>query len=241
MTKLVEDQHEEDGDGVGDQQLQHQQRGTEELVEVRFIEVPEQKQRGVLHKADQVVGGHAIPVLGLIDEVGVTELHLHGGPAEHVDAGVEEGEHAKHDGGSHPGQRFFYILGERGVAVPKQDPRVEEEHQEVEQNHRQDPELQHGAEQNQNHHARGDLKAPPQENAQIRRGAHVHFIVVVFDLDGQDVAAQRPVDDGQEGDHHQSAWRWKRKTREDTKNILWSPGSVWLKTETLFLSPFSSF
>lgn len=218
MAELVEDQHEEDADGIGDQQLQHQQGGADELVEVRFIDVPQQKQRGVLHKTQHVVHGHAIPVLGLIDEVRVTELHLHSWPAEHVDAGVEEGEQAKHDGGSHPGQSLFYVLRERRVAQPEQDPGVEEEHQEVQQNHRQHPELQHRAEQNQDHHTCGDLKASPQENAQVRRGPDVHFIVVVFDLNGQDVAAQRSVHNGQEGDHHQCAWHWNTEGEryEDT-------------------------
>lgn len=206
MTELVEDQHEEDADGVGYQQLQHQQRGADELVEVCFIDVPQQKQRGVLHKTQHVVHSHAVPVLGLIDEVRVVEFHLHSWPAEHVDAGVEEGEQAKHDGGSHPGQSLLYILRERRVALPEQDPGVEGEHQEVKQNHRQDPELQHRAEQNQNHHTSGDLKAPPQENAQISHGPDVHFVVVIFDLNGQDVAAQRSVHNRQEGDHHQCAW-----------------------------------
>lgn len=77
MTELVEDQHEEDGDGVGDQQLQYQQRGTDELVEVGLVDVPQQKQRGVLNETQHVVHSHAIPVLGLIDEVWVIEFHLH--------------------------------------------------------------------------------------------------------------------------------------------------------------------
>ena len=206
MTELVEDQHEEDGDGVGHQQLQHQQRGADELVEVCFVDVPQQEQWGVLHEAHHVVHSHAIPVLGLIDEVRVVQFHLHGRPAEHVDAGIEEGEQAEHDGGSHPGQSLLDVFREWRVALPEQDPGVEEENQEVEQNHRQDPELQHRAEQNQNHHTSGDLEASPQENAQVGHGPDVHFIVVIFDFNGQDVAAQSSVHNRQEGDHHQCAW-----------------------------------
>lgn len=189
VTELIEDQHEEDADGVGHQQLQDQQRGADQLVEVSFIDVPQQEQRGILHKTQHIVHGHAIPVLGFVDEIWVVELHLHGRPAEHVDAGVEEGEEAEHDGGSHPGQGLLDVLWEGGVAQPEQDPGVEKENQEVQQNHRQDPELQHGAEQNQNCHAGGNLKASPQENAQIRHGPDVNFVVVIFDLNGQDVAA----------------------------------------------------
>lgn len=210
VAELVEDQHEKDGDGVGYQQLQHQQRGTDELVDVCFIDVPEQEQRGIFHKTQHVVHGHAIPVLGLVDEVWVTEFHLHGRPAEHVDASVEEREHAKHDGGSHSGQSFFYILRERGVALPEQDPGVEEENEEVQQNHGQDPKLEHRTEQDQNHNASGDLKASPQEYANISHRPDVHFIVIIFDLDGQYVAAQGSIHNGQEGDHHQCAWHADR-------------------------------
>ncbi len=206
MAELIENQHEEDGDSVGYQELQHQQRGADELVEVCFVDVPQQEQGGVLHKTHHVVHGHAIPVLGLIDQVWVVEFHLHSRPAEHVDAGVEEGEQAKHDGGSHPGQSLLDILRERRVAQPEQDPRVEEENEEVKQNHRQDPQLQHRAEQNQNHHTGGDLKASPQENAQISHGPDINLIVIILDLNGQDVAAKRSVHNGQEGDHHQCAW-----------------------------------
>lgn len=161
VTELIEDQHEEDADGVGHQQLQNQQRGTDQLVEVSFIDVPQQEQRGILHKTQHIVHSHAIPVLGFVDEIWVVELHLHGWPAEHVDASVEEGEEAEHDGGSHPGQGLLDVLWEGRVAQPEQDPGVEKENQEVQQNHGQDPELQHRAEQNQNCHAGGDLKASP--------------------------------------------------------------------------------
>lgn len=193
VTELIEDQHEEDGDGVGHQQLQNQQWRADQLVEVSFIDVPQQKQRGILHKTQHIIHSHAIPVLGFVDEIWVVELHLHGWPAEHVDASVEEGEQAEHDGGSHPGQSLLDVLREGRVAQPEQDPGVEKEDQEVEQNHRQDPELQHRAEQNQDRHAGGNLKAPPQENAQIRHGPDVNFIVIIFDLNGQDVAPQRSV------------------------------------------------
>lgn len=206
VAELIENQHEEDADGVGHQQLQNQQRRADQLVEVGFIDVPQQKQRGILHKAQHVIHSHAIPVQGFVDEIRVAELHLHSRPAEHVDASVEEGEQAEHDGGSHPGQGLLDVLREGRVAPPEQDPGVEEERQEVEQDHRQDPELQHGAEQNQDRHAGGDLKASPQENAQVGHGPDVNFIVIIFDLDGQDVASQRSVHDGEEGDHHQRAW-----------------------------------
>lgn len=202
VTELVEDEHEEDGDGVGDQQLQHQQRGADELVEVGLVDVPQQKQWGVLNETQHVVDSHAIPVLGLIDEVLVAELHLHCRPAEHVDASVEEGEQAKHDGGPHPRQCFFNVLREWWVALPEEDPGVQEENEEVKQNHRQDPQLQHRAEQNQDHHTGGYLEAPPQENAEISHGSDVYFIVIILDLDGEDVAAQRSIHNGQEGDHH---------------------------------------
>lgn len=211
VTELIEDQHEEDADGVGQQQLQNQQRRADQLIEVGFIDVPQQKQRGVLHKTQHIIDSHAIPVLGFVDEIWVVELHLHGWPAEHVDASVEEGEQAEHDGGSHPGQSLLDVLGEGRVAQPEQDPGVEKEHQEVEQNHRQDPELQHRAEENEDRHTGGDLKAPPQENAQISHGPDVHLIVIIFDLNGQDVAPQRSVHNRQEGDHHQCAWLMTRE------------------------------
>lgn len=87
--------------------------------------------------------------------------------------------------------------------MPKEDPGVEEENQEVQQNHGQDPELKHRAEQNQDYYTRGDLKAPPKKNAHIRHGLDVHFIVIIFQLDGQDVAAQSSVHNGEKGDDHQ--------------------------------------
>ena len=196
VAELIEDQHEEDADGVGHQQLQNQQRRADQLVEVRSVDVPQQEQRGILPKTQHIIHSHAIPVLGLVDEIWVVELHLHGRPAEHVDASVEEGKQAEHDGGAHPGQSLLDVLGEGRVAQPEQDPRVEKEDQEVEQNHRQDPELQHGAEQNQHCHAGGNLKAPPQENAQIGHGPDVNFVVIIFNLNCQDVAAQRSVHNG---------------------------------------------
>lgn len=216
VAELVEDQHEKDADGVGYQQLHHQQRGADEIVEVCSVDVPHEEQQGVLHKPQHVVHGHAEPVLRLVDEVGVVEFHLHARPAEHVDAGVQEGEHEEHGGGAHLGQSLFYVFGDWRVAPPEQDPGVEEENQEVEHDDGQDPELQHGREQNQDGHARGDLKAPPQENAQVGDGPDVHLVVVVLDLDGQDVAAQRSVHDRQEGDHHQRAWEGNAGKKETT-------------------------
>lgn len=207
MAELVEDQHEEDADGVGHQQLQHQQRRVDEAVEFCSVDVPHEQQQGVLGEAQHVVHGHAEPVLRLVDEVGVVEFHLHAGPAEHVDAGVEEGEHDEDGGGAHLGQGLFDVFGEGRVAPPEQDPGAEEENQEVDENDGQDPELQHGGEEDQHGHAGGDLKAPPQEDAEVGHGPDVHLVVVVLDLDGQDVAAQRSVHDGQQGDHHQRACR----------------------------------
>lgn len=205
MAELVEDQHEEDGDGVGQQQLQHQQWGKDELVEVCFEDVPQEKQWGILHKAHHVVHSHAIPVLGLVDEVRVVQLHLHGRPAEHVDACVEQSKQAQHDGGPHPSESLLYVFRERWVTLPEQDPGVEEENHEVQENHRKDPELQNGAEENQDHHTCGDLEASPQEDAEVSHGLDVHLIVIVFDLNGHDVAAQSSVHNRQKGDHHQCA------------------------------------
>lgn len=237
MTELVEDQHEEDGYSVGYQQVQHQQRSTDELVEVCFIDVPQQKQRGVLHKTQHVVHRHAIPVLGLIDEVRVIEFHLHSGPAEHVDASIQEGEQTKHNGGPHPGQSFFYILREWWVALPEQDPGVEEENKEVHQNHRQDPELQHWAEQNQDDDSGGDFKTPPQENAQVGKGPDVHFIVVIFDFNGQDVAAQRSINNREEGDHHECAWQ----TETEKENvIIWDNQIIYVDLSLLTFYGFLS-
>lgn len=62
VTELIEDQHEEDADGVGHQQLQNQQWRADQLVEVGFIDVPQQEQRGVLHKTQHIIHSHAIPV-----------------------------------------------------------------------------------------------------------------------------------------------------------------------------------
>lgn len=62
VTELIEDQHEEDADGVGHQQLQNQQWRADQLVEVGFIDVPQQKQWGILHETQHIIHSHAIPV-----------------------------------------------------------------------------------------------------------------------------------------------------------------------------------
>lgn len=127
VAELVEHQHEEDAHAVTYQELQDQHWGADIQVEVCSINVPHQQEEGVLHQPHDVVHGHAVPVLGFANQVGVTELHLHCRPAEHVNASVQEREKAQDDGSAHPAQFLLYVLRKWGLAKPEENPWVEAE------------------------------------------------------------------------------------------------------------------
>lgn len=189
VAELVEDQHEEDAHAVPYEELQEQHWGTDIEVEVSSVNVPEEQQEGVLHQPHDVVHGHAVPVLGLADQVGVAELHLRRRPAEHVNAGVQEREQAQDYGSAHPAQLLLYVLRKRRLAEPEDNPRVEEETQEIEQHDEENPDAKDWPEKHQHRDARGDLEAPPHEYAEVGSRFHTDIVVIILYLNGQDVAA----------------------------------------------------
>ena len=204
VAELIEEQHEENSQAVADQQLDPQQGGAHVLVEVRLEVVPERDEEEVLQEASEVVHGQPVPVLLPLDELWMGEVQLHGRPAEHVDAGVEQREHAQHHDGAQLGEVLLHVLGQRAPLGPELPPGQEEEEQQVGRDHEDHPVRERRAEQNQSRDPGGDLQAPPHDHAQVGHGTQPHLVVVVADLDGQHAADQGPVRDGDQGDGHQS-------------------------------------
>ena len=135
-------------------------------------------------------------------------MHGMGGrPAEDVDAGVEQREHAQHHRGAQLGEVLLHVLGQRAPARPELGPRQEEEEEQVDQPHGDHPVDERRAEQHQGRDARGDLQAPPDDHADVGARAQPHLVVVVADLDGEHAAHQGAVRDGHQGDDHQGDWR----------------------------------
>lgn len=204
VAELVEEQHEEHGQAVADQQLDGQQRRTHVLIEVRFEEVPERDEEQVLHEASGVVHRQLKPVVLLLNEVIVGEVQLHCRPAEDVDAGEQHREQAQHDAGAQLREVFLHVASRGGFFAPKPHPGEKQEEKEVQQADEDHPVSEGRAEEDQSRHPGGDLQASPHYHAEVSHGAQPHFVVVVPDLDGQNVAHQSAVDDGDEADDHQS-------------------------------------
>ena len=205
VAELVEEQHEEHGQAVADQQLDGQQRRAHVLVEVRFVEVPERDEDEVLDEASAVVHGQAAPALLPLDELSVGEVQLHRRPAEDVDAGVEQREHAQHHRGAQLGEVLLHVLSQRAFPGPELSPGEEEEEEQVHHPDEDHPVCERRAEEDQSGDPGGDLQPSPHDHAHVGRGAQPHLVVVVPDLDGEDAAHQGPVYDGDQGDDHQSA------------------------------------
>ena len=221
VAELVEEQHEEHGQAVADQQLDGQQRRAHVLVEVRFVEVPERDEDEVLDEASAVVHGQAAPALLPLDELSVGEVQLHRRPAEDVDAGVEQREHAQHHRGAQLGEVLLHILSQRAFPGPELSPGEEEEEEQVHHPDEDHPVCERRAEEDQSGDPGGDLQPSPHDHAHVGRGAQPHLVVVVPDLDGEDAAHQGPVYDGDQGDDHQSAWETNRRhlLASDSMNI----------------------
>lgn len=212
VEELVEEQHEEHGQAVADQQLDAQQWGTHVLIEVRLEEVPERDEAKVLHKASAVVDGQAVPALLPLQEFSMAEVQLHRRPAEDVDAGVEQREHAQHHRGAQLGKVFLHVFRQRAFPDPELGPGQEEEEEQVSHSDEDHPVRERGAEENQSRDPRSDLQASPHDHAQVGRRTQPHLVVVVSDLDGQDAAHKSPVCDGDQGDDHQSHCEHRKKT-----------------------------
>lgn len=205
VAELVEEQHEEHGEAVGDQQLDGQQRRTHVLVEVWLVEVPERDEDQVLDEASAVVHGQAAPVLLPLNELSVGEVQLHRWPAEDVDAGVEQREHAQHHYGAELREVLLHVLGQRAFPGPELNPGEEEEEEQVSHADKDHPVCERRAEEDQSGEPGGDLQPSPYDHAQVGRRAQPHLVVVISDLDGQNAAHKSPVYDGDQGDNHQSA------------------------------------
>jgi len=206
---LEEEEHEVDAQAVAQEQLHHQQRGADVLVDICLKEVPEDDQGRVLRQPGHVVDGQAAPVLRLVDEVPVGQLELHGRPAEHVDAGIEEGEGAEHHHRAHPAEVLLDVVGQAGAAPPELHPGQEEDHQQVGQGDGDDPVLEDGAEEHEDGHTGGDLQAAPQHDTEEGQRPQLDLVVIVLDLDGQDVADERAVGDRHQADAHEDGCRGK--------------------------------
>lgn len=131
VAELVEEQHEEHSQAVTDQQLDGQQQGTHILVEVWLEEVPECDQKKVLHKAPTVVHSQAAPALLSFNELSMGEVELHRRPAEDIDAGVEQSEHAKYHHGAQLREVFLHVLSQRAFPGPELNPGKKEEEEKV--------------------------------------------------------------------------------------------------------------
>ncbi len=212
VAELVEEQHEEHGQAVADQQLDSQQRRAYVLVEVRLEEVPERDEEEVLHKASTIVHGQAAPALLPLDELSVGEVQLHCRPAEDVDAGVEQREHAQHHRGAQLREVFLHVLRQRAFPGPELSPGEEEEEEQVDHADKDHPVRERRAEEDQGGDPGGDLQPSPHNHAQVGCGAQSHLVVVVSDLDGENAAHKSPVYDGDQGDDHQSPCGNKQKS-----------------------------
>lgn len=204
VAELVEEQHEENRQAVADQQLHRQQRRAHVLIEVRLEEVPEGDENQVLHEAAAIVHGQPAPVLLPLDELAVREVQLYRRPAEDVDAGVEQRNHAQHHHGAQLREVLLHVLRQRAFPRPELGPREEEEEEQVDHADEDHPVGERRAEEYQGGDAGGDLQASPHDHAQVGGGAQPHLVVVVSDLDGQSAAHQGSVYDGDQGDDHQN-------------------------------------
>lgn len=213
VAELVEEEHEEHGQAVADQQLDGQQRRAHVLVEVRLEEVPERDEEEVLDEASRVVHGQPAPALLPLDELSMGEIELHRWPAEDVDAGVEQREHAQHNRGAQLWEVFLHAFSQWPPLGPELTPGEEEEEKQVRHAHKDHPVGESRAEEDQSGDPGGNLQASPYDHAEVRRRSQPHLVVVVSDLNGQNAAHQGPVRDGDEGDDHQSHCEDKHRSR----------------------------
>lgn len=204
VAELVEEQHEDNRQAVADQQLHRQQRRAHVLIEVRLEEVPEGDEDQVLYEAATVVHGQPPPALLPFDELAVREVQLHRWPAEDVDAGVEQRNHAQHHHSAELWEVLLHVLRQRAFPRPELSPGEEEEEEQVGHADEDHPVGERCAEEYQGGDAGGDLQTSPHDHAQVGGGAQPHLVVVVSDLNGQSTAHQGSVYDGDQGDDHQN-------------------------------------
>lgn len=149
MAELMEDQHEDYSQAIAHDKLHHQQRRAYVFIEVWLEVVPQYHEGHILHEAQGVVDGQASPARLFLHQVVVSQVQLHGGPAENIDAGVEKCDHAEHHGGAKFTEVLLYVLRQWCLPGPELNPWLEEEDEQVGQAHQDHPERECCAEEHQ--------------------------------------------------------------------------------------------
>lgn len=157
MAELMEDQHEDHSQAVAHDKLHHQQWCAHVYVEVGLEVIPQDDKGNILHKAKGVVNCQASPTGLFLHQVVVGQVQLHGRPAENINAGIEERDHAEHHGGAQLAEVLLDVLRQWRPPGPELNPWLEEEDQQVGQAHQDHPERERWAEKDQGGDPRGDL------------------------------------------------------------------------------------